>query len=62
MKKYYAYVVKDVASYFETKLAECGGRIIKRKLVLVNNGEVLYYYVVEAKDGIIDSKFEIEGA
>lgn len=26
------------------------------------NGEVLYYYVVEAKDGIIDSKFEIEGA
>ena len=62
MKKYYAYVAKDVASYFETKLAECGVRITKRKLVLVNDGEVLYYYVVEAKDGIIDSKFEIERA
>ena len=62
MQNYSAYVAKDVASYFETKLAECGGRIIKRKLVLINDGEVLYYYVVEAKDGIIDSKFEIEGA
>ena len=62
MTKYYAYVAKDVASYFEAKLAECGGSIIKRKLVLVNDGKVLYYYVVEAKDGIIDPKFEIEGA
>ena len=62
MKKYYAYIAKDVASYFETKLAECGGSIIKRKLVLVNDGKVLYYYVVEAKDGTIDPKFEIEGA
>lgn len=62
MKQYYAYVTKDMASYYETKLAECGGRIIKRELVLANNGEVLYYYVVEAKDGVIDSKFELEGA
>ena len=59
MKQYYAYIAKDMANYFETKLAEYGGSIIKRELVLVNNGEELAYYVVEAKDGVIDSKFEL---
>ena len=59
MKQYYAYVAKDMVNYFETKLAECGGSIIKREPVLVNNGEELIYYVVEAKDGVIDSKFEL---
>ena len=60
MKQYYAYVAKDMVNYFETKLAEYGGSIIKREPVLVNNGEeCLYYYVVEAKDGVIDSKFEL---
>lgn len=59
MKQYYAYVAKDMVNYFETKLAEYGGSIIKRELVLVNNGEELLYYVVEAKDGVIDSKFEL---
>jgi hypothetical protein len=60
MKQYYAYIAKDMANYFETKLAERGGSIIKREPVLVNNGkEFLYYYVVEAKDGVIDSKFEL---
>ena len=60
MKQYYAYIAKDMVNYFETKLAEYGGSIIKRELVLVNNGEELtYYYVVEAKDGVMDSKFEL---
>ena len=59
MKQYYAYVVKDMVNYFETKLAEYGGSIIQREPVLVNNGEELLYYVVEAKDGVIDSKFEL---
>ena len=59
MKQYYAYVAKDMVNYFETKLAEYGGRIIQREPVLVNNGEELLYYVVEAKDGVIDSKFEL---
>ena len=60
MKQYYAYIAKDMVNYFETKIAEYSGSIIKRELVLVNNGEELaYYYVVEAKDGVIDSKFEL---
>ena len=59
MKQYYAYIAKDMVNYFETKLAEYGGSIIQREPVLVNNGEELLYYVVEAKDGVIDSKFEL---
>ena len=43
MKQYYAYIAKDMVNYFETKLAEYGGSIIKRELVLVNNGEGLAY-------------------
>ena len=59
MKKYYAYVAKEVVGYFEEKLAEYGVKTIKREPI--NNGEI-YYYVVEAEDGIIDPRFEIKGA
>ena len=59
MKKYYAYVTKDMVSHFENKLAEHGVKIIECEPI--NNGE-LYYYVVEAEDGIIDPRFEMKGA
>ena len=59
MKKYYAYVAKDVVDYFEEKLAEHGVKTIKCEPI--NNGEI-FYYVVEAEEGIIDPKFEIKGA
>lgn len=59
MKKYDAYVAKNMVGYFESELVKRGVIIVSRELV--NNGE-LYYYVLEAKDGIIDPKFEIKGA
>ena len=59
MKKYYAYVAKDISGYFVNKLAEHGIKTIKYEPI--NNGEI-YYYVVEAEDGIIDPRFEIKGA
>ena len=59
MKKYYAYVVKDIAGYFENKLAEHGIKTIKCEPI--NNGEI-FYYVVEAEEGIINPKFEMKGA
>lgn len=59
MKKYYAYVAKEVVGYFEEELAEHGAKTMKREPI--NNGEI-YYYVVEAEDGIIDPRFEIKGA
>ena len=56
MKKYYAYVAKDMVGYFENEVAKNGVNIINRELI--NDGE-LYYYVMEAKDGIINPKFEM---
>lgn len=61
MKKYYAYVVKDMASYFEEELVKRGVIIINRELIY-NYDDELYYYIVEAKDGIIDPRFEVKGA
>ena len=59
MKKYDAYVAKNMVGYFESELVKRGVIVVSRESV--NNGE-LYYYVLEAKDGIIDPKFEIKGA
>lgn len=58
MKKYDAYVAKNMVGYFESELAKRGVIIVGRESV--NDGE-LYYYVLEANDGIIDPKFEIKG-
>lgn len=62
MKKYYAYVTKDMKCYFENELAKHGVIIVNRELIKDNHDNELYHYVVEAKDGIIDPRFEIEGA
>ena len=59
MKKYDAYVAKNMVGYFESELSKRGVIIVSSESI--NNGE-LYYYVLEAKDGIIDPKFEIKGA
>lgn len=59
MKRYYAYVAKNMVSYFEDELVKHDVAIIKRESI--NNNE-LYYYVLEAKEGIIDPKFELKGA
>ena len=47
MKKYYAYVAKDMVGYFENEAAKHGVNIINRELI---NDSELYYYVVEAND------------
>lgn len=59
MKRYYAYVVKDMVSYFENEVAKCDVNIIKRESI---NNDELYYYVLEAEQGIIDPKFELREA
>ena len=62
MKKlYYAYVVLNVKDYFENKLREHGAIILSHDLVTKSNSnEPLYYYVVEADEGIIDPKWELK--
>ena len=59
MKRYYAYVVKDMVSYFENEVAKRDVNIIKRESI---NNDELYYYVLEAEEGIIDPKFELREA
>lgn len=61
-KQYYAYVLVDVADYFEKKLDE---RKDKIKIVEIGpagfeDGQPILKYILEAEEGIIDSKWELK--
>ena len=62
MKKVYeAYVVIKLKDYFEEKLRENEATMLSRILVRnSNNNEPLYYYTIEAEEGIIDPKWELK--
>ena len=62
MKKVYeAYVVIKLKDYFEEKLRENEAIMLSRILVMnSNNNELLYYYTIEAEEGIIDPKWELK--
>lgn len=62
MKKVYeAYVVIKLKDYFEEKLRENEATMLSRILVInSNNNEPLYYYTIEAEEGIINPKWELE--
>ena len=58
---YEAYVVIKLKDYFEEKLRENEATMLSRILVInSNNNEPLYYYTIEAEEGIIDPKFELK--
>ena len=60
-KEYYAYVVSKEKDYFEDELREHGAIILSCDLVIKsNNNEPLYYYIIEAEEGIIDPKWELK--
>ena len=62
MKKIYeTYVIIKLKDYFEDKLRENEATILSRVLVInSNNNEPLYYYTIEAEEGIIDPKWEVK--
>ena len=62
MKKVYeAYVIIKLKDCFEDKLQERGAIILSRDLVInSNNNEPLYYYTIEAEEGIIRPKWEVK--
>ena len=62
MKKVYeAYVIIKLKDHFEDKLREHGAIILSRDLVInSNNNELLYYYTIEAEEGIIHPKWEVK--
>ena len=60
-KVYEAYVVIKLKDYFEEKLQENEATMLSRILVInSNNNEPLYYYTIEAEEGIINPKFELK--
>ena len=62
MKKVYeAYVIIKLKDRFEDKLRDKRATILSRELVInSNNNEPLYYYTIEAEEGIIYPKWEIK--
>lgn len=64
MKKlyYYAYVLGEVVGYFEKKLEERKDKVkvISCSPAITENGEHCNYYVLEAEEGVIDSKWKLE--
>lgn len=60
-KVYEAYVVIKLKDYFEEKLRENEATMLSRILVInSNNNEPLYYYTIEAEEGIINPKWELK--
>ena len=62
MKKIYeAYVIIKLKDRFEDKLRDKKATILSRDLVInSNNNEPLYYYTIEAEEGIIKPKWELK--
>ena len=60
-KAYEAYVIIKLKDYFEDKIREHGAIMLSRELVInSNNNEPLYYYIIEAEEGIIKPKWELK--
>ena len=62
MKKlYYTYVILELKDFFENKLREHVATILSHSLVInSNNNQPLYYYIIEAEEGIINPKWELK--
>lgn len=63
MKKlYYAFVANNVNDYFKTKLGERMDEIevVQCVPVTTSDGELILGYVLEAEEGIIDTKYELK--
>ena len=62
MKKVYeAYVIIKLKDRFEDKLRDKKATILSRDLVInSNNNEPLYYYTIEAEEGIIKPEWELK--
>ena len=61
-KQYYAYVPKKLVDYFNKKIDEHKNEIeiIHSEAAISENNEQLIYYVLEAEEGIIDSRWELK--
>lgn len=61
MKTYQAYVAINAIDYFCNQLNSLGGNIKSIKMTFSERGDVIYDMIVEAPEGLIDSKWEVKG-
>lgn len=61
MKTYEAYVALGVVDYFCNQLTARGGKVKKTTMGFSEKGDIIYHMIVEAPEGIIDPKWEVEG-
>ncbi len=61
-KLYYAYVDRDAINIFEDELAKRNDeiKVISTSPAISENGKPLTYYVLEAEEGLINSKWELK--
>ena len=61
IKRYEVYVVMDLVEGFEERLnMEDKVKLYSREPAISNIGEPLIHYVIEAEEGLINSKWELE--
>lgn len=63
MKKlYYAYVIVELVDYFDKKLEERKDKIkiVDISPAISEEGELAIKYILEAEEGVIDSKWELK--
>lgn len=63
MKKlYYAYDTVNCIGYFEKRIGESDGKIkiVDASLAISEEGNPIIYYVLEAEEGLINSKWELD--
>lgn len=60
--RYYAYVHKDLVEYFEETLDGRRDRVkvVRTEPAISDEGEPLLYYVLEAEEGVINSRWELK--
>lgn len=61
MKKYEAYIRRNdgLISYFEEKLSEIDAVIVHREWIRTTEDKVYRHYIIEAKEGTINPRFEL---
>lgn len=62
-KLYYAYIanIEDLPEYYEKKCKERDIEIISKEIIIDElSGLEFVYYIVKAKEGLIDPKWELK--
>ena len=61
IKRYFAYVVTDLAEGFEERLnKEDKVELFSKERAVSEHGEQVFYYEIDAEEGLINPKWELK--